>query len=322
MNQIFYYANRIEIRSSARAEIAKLGIFLVLSFVLTVCTSEHAKAQGSFVPQNDSQSSYAQWSPPSSHAPIKDHASDNSLPAASNELSFPKSPIAFDPGVRAANFETPVPQTPEGEKSFDATIDSTATMISNLKDATSQKLSGLAENFNQNGTWPEKINSLLGSSETSRMLGSLTFVLGIYFVFVWVMRKINPSGNAGLPPEVIEVIGQVPFGPKKNLQLVRLGSKLLLLMNSPDGTQPIGEITDPTEVDYLTSLCPGKRQTGRGNIAAIQRVADRMVNAKSAPTSEPTPPAPTPAPTTNSNLANILRTLDQASKQNPAVFEA
>ena len=94
-----------------------------------------------------------------------------------------------------------------------------------------------------------------------KVIGSLAIVLGGYLGFVWLTRKMGGNANHGLPQEVVEVLGHTPFGAKKTLQLVRLGSKLLLLMNSPEGTQSIGEITDPHEVEYLISLCGGKKMS-------------------------------------------------------------
>ncbi len=309
MNQIFEIAKQARLR-------------LVCALLISVAASQGANAQGNFVPaQNNSQ--YGQWSPPNSSPNDVVQASAQADVAPPKFSSFPSEPVAFDPGIRTAKLDMEVEASATAtDESVDSTLDSTANMFFNLKDATSEKLSGLVGTLNQDGSLSDKIKSLTGATDVSKMLGSLALVLGLYFGFVWVMRKIYPEGNRGLPAEVIEVMGQVPFGPKRNLQLVRLGSKLLLLMNSPDGTQPIGEITDPTEVEYLASLCPGNRKKNRkhspteSHFTALQQAAKSLVNAS-------TPPQPAPAtPVNNSNLANILRTLEQAAKPNTAVFEA
>ncbi len=325
MNQKRNYPDRADSGLFRRPSTTLLSTSLWLLFVLTV-TPNNSFAQGNFGPSQVNGLNDGQWAPPSSPQSGVYVASGQqpppSLPAG---LSFPKTAVAFDPGVRMAHLEVPEPNQTPGDRSLESTVDTTATMLSNLKTATSRKISGLAANFQQDGGWMEKAKSLLGTADTSRMLGSLTLVLGVYFAFVWVMRKINPGGNAGLPPEVIEVMGEVPFGPKRNLQLVRLGSKLLLLMNSPEGTQPIGEITDPIEVEYLASLCPGKRKSGSRSVAAIQQAAARLANTRSTPSARPDPTpqsAPSQGPTTHSNLARILRALDQATQQNSAIFEA
>ena len=116
--------------------------------------------------------------------------------------------------------------------------------------------------------WLQDIKSQAATLDLPKVFGSLALVLGGYFVFVWLSRQLSGGyGDGGLPQEVVEVLGQTPFGAKKNLQLVRLGSKLLLLINSPEGTQSIGEITDPHEVEYLIGVCGGKRPS-RNNIAS------------------------------------------------------
>ena len=99
------------------------------------------------------------------------------------------------------------------------------------------------------------------------------------------IRDSNLGGSKALPTEVVEVMGRTPFGPQQNLQLVRLGNKLLLLLNGPDGTHPIGEVSDPSEVEYLASLCPSQKHFSRATAktesaaaaAAIERASQTLV---------------------------------------------
>lgn len=295
-------------------------IFLFIAVFST--TTEIVIAQGNLVPLPTSRPNSPLVPAPGFRPDdSQDAVEHSSSPVASQLIRFPESTVAFDPGVRSTKLDIPAPEQTGGSMTVDSTIDSTATMLSNLKSATSEKISGLAASFDSNGSLSDKIKSFSDTSDIGKMLGSLTLVLGLYFSFVWIMRKINPNGNAGLPSEVIEVMGHVPFGPKRNLQLVRLGSKLLLLNNGPEGTQPLGEITDPVEVEYLASLCSGKRKTAAQTITAIQHAAKRLATARTVP--EPGPvSAPAASSSTSGNLASILRTLEQSSKQNNAMFEA
>lgn len=105
------------------------------------------------------------------------------------------------------------------------------------------------------GAWQDEIKGQLQDVNWPKVLGSLALVVGGYLGFVWLMRKTNPKSNSGLPSEVFELIGTTRLNAKQTLQLVRLGSKLLLLVHGDEGTHPIAEITDPEEVDYLTDLC-------------------------------------------------------------------
>jgi flagellar biogenesis protein FliO len=181
-------------------------------------------------------------------------------------------------------------------------------------DSTPTKLASFSTAFSDAGSWIEKIKTFAASSDIGRMLGSLALVLGLYFGFIWIMRKLGPSGNQNVPREVLELIGQIPFGPKRNLQLIRLGSKLLLIINSAEGSQAIGEITDPNEVEYLVALCSGRRHPFQQKT-------------KSAPTTAYVPPTPQTPPTQSqaqqqTNLANILRTLDLSTNSKHSEFEA
>ena len=43
------------------------------------------------------------------------------------------------------------------------------------------------------------------------------------------------------------------------MQLIRLGSKLVLLNVTPNGAEALAEVTDPGEVDRLAGLCQQQR---------------------------------------------------------------
>ena len=101
--------------------------------------------------------------------------------------------------------------------------------------------------------------SQLKQIDWKKMAISLGLVIGGYLAFLMIVRWINPGQRRGLPPEVIEVLGNVPLNTRQNLQLVRLGSKLLLLIHGPDGTQSIGDISNPNEVEHLAQICSLRR---------------------------------------------------------------
>ena len=163
-------------------------------------------------------------------------------------------------------------------------------------------------------SWIGKLKRTAASSDIGRMLGSLALVLGLYFGFVWIMRRLSPSGNQNLPREVLELMGQIPFGPKRNLQLIRLGSKLLLIINSAEGSQALGEITDPNEVEYLVALCSGRKHPFQPKMRPTPKAAPASSTPQATPTQSQTQQ--------QNNLANILRTLDLSVNPNNSVFEA
>ncbi len=91
--------------------------------------------------------------------------------------------------------------------------------------------------------------------EWKKMVASLSLVLGGYLAFLWIMRLLSPQRRGVLPKQVVEIVGTTRFNSKHNLQLVRLGNKLLLLLVGSEGTQSIGEVTDPDEVEMLVAMC-------------------------------------------------------------------
>ncbi|MBX3417381.1 MAG: flagellar biosynthetic protein FliO [Pirellulaceae bacterium] len=111
-----------------------------------------------------------------------------------------------------------------------------------------------------------KLGQQFSNMDWQRMVASLAIVIGGYLALIWMLRLASPEqSRRKLPTEVVNIVGQTPFGPQRQLQLVRLGSKLVLLLVGPQGTQPIGEVTDPNEVEHLVCLCDPKarRQAAR-----------------------------------------------------------
>ena len=276
--------------------------------------------------------------------------------STSTGLSFPPAPIHFDPHVgsqeRSDLAEAPIvapigTQLPSPTDSFDGSVEQASFHASDPTGdtaAATSELSGMWDSLSSvvGAKWQESgmsdsFQSVFGDADIGRMFGSLALVLGGYFALVWVLRMFNFGGQGGVPTEVLELLGSVPLAPKKQLQIVRLGSKLLLLVDSEEGTHPIGEISDPDEVEYLASLCPGRKKASRGNASRIrsasrgmaarqatQDAAQTPVSATTAPTlSAPVAsPQPTPAPAAGENhLAAILQALNGPRSGNAAVFE-
>lgn len=100
------------------------------------------------------------------------------------------------------------------------------------------------------------------------VLSSLAVVLGLFFLLVWFLRRVLPRASSSLPREVLEPLGRVPLNARQHMQLVRVGSKLLLLFVSPQGAETLTEITDPQEVERLVAIC---EQNQPGSISATFR---------------------------------------------------
>lgn len=94
-----------------------------------------------------------------------------------------------------------------------------------------------------------------GTNAIVTVVGSLTAVLGVFLIVVWCSKKFAPPGAGLLPKEAVELLGRAPLTARQQMQLVRVGHKLVLVSMSPTGIEPLTEITDPTEVEHLLALC-------------------------------------------------------------------
>lgn len=106
------------------------------------------------------------------------------------------------------------------------------------------------------------------------VISSLTVVLGLFFAFVWVMRKNAGRGGSLLPKEAFEVLGRAPLMGRQQVQIVRFGNKLVLICISPDGVESLSELTDPVEIDRVAGLCRQGRSDS--STASFQRVLQQV----------------------------------------------
>lgn len=110
---------------------------------------------------------------------------------------------------------------------------------------------------------------LTGNSNVAAVVtSSLAIVLGLFFLVVWVSRRMHPKASASLPTEALEVMGRSPLANRHHLQLIRLGKRLLLVSVTPDRAETLAEVCDPEEVDHLAALC---RKNQPGSITASFR---------------------------------------------------
>jgi flagellar biogenesis protein FliO len=79
----------------------------------------------------------------------------------------------------------------------------------------------------------------------------LGWVLAAFCGLLLLQRWLGPRGGGSLPAGMVQVCGKVPLDAKQSLHLVRIGQRLLVLLESPQGMQRLAEITDPDEVRRL-----------------------------------------------------------------------
>jgi flagellar biogenesis protein FliO len=92
--------------------------------------------------------------------------------------------------------------------------------------------------------------------------------VGIVFVGFLLIRTFGRRSTrrvpGRLPRQVVELVGFTPLNSRQQLQLVRVGSKLVLVAVSVTGAEPLAEITDPVEVDQILAAC----HAGPSNLVA------------------------------------------------------
>jgi flagellar biogenesis protein FliO len=130
----------------------------------------------------------------------------------------------------------------------------------------------LAPRSESGGRQLARPSSAAGLGSLGTVGGALAVVLGLFVVVVWVTRRVAPAGNAPLPKEAVELLGRTTVSGQHAIQLVRIGSRLLLVALSPQGATTLTEITDPHEVERLTAICTRQRP-GSSSASFAQTVA-------------------------------------------------
>ena len=102
-----------------------------------------------------------------------------------------------------------------------------------------------------------------GLSSTLRTLSSLGIVLGLFFVFMRLVKRSRVS----VEPEdqLFDTLGRVTLLGKR-AHIVRFGSKLLVLAKTQNGLEKLTELSNPQDVERIVTLCRGgsNEQLNRG----------------------------------------------------------
>jgi flagellar biogenesis protein FliO len=85
--------------------------------------------------------------------------------------------------------------------------------------------------------------------------GSLLIVIAAFFLLAILFRKVSPPGNRPLPKEAFECLGKYYLTQKHQLQVLRLGNRIVLVSVMPDKVSTLAEIIDPDETVAFLGLC-------------------------------------------------------------------
>jgi flagellar biogenesis protein FliO len=138
------------------------------------------------------------------------------------------------------------------------------------------------------------------TSTITTVAGSLGIVLGLFVVLVWFSRRFAPAGTAALPKEAVELLGRTSLGCTHQMQLVRVGTKLLLIALSPQGARTLTEINSAAEVERLSELC--RKQKPESATASFRSLVNQIGSERTSSTfvdgNRRTPAAATASPRT------------------------
>jgi flagellar biogenesis protein FliO len=104
--------------------------------------------------------------------------------------------------------------------------------------------------------------------------GAVALVVGLFLCTAWFLRKGTKRPSGLLPAEAFAVLGKAPLAGGSVAHLLRLGNKLVLVSAAEGGVQTLSEVTDPLEVDRLSSLCLGKQP--QSSTAEFQQVLAQL----------------------------------------------
>ena len=226
------------------------------------------------------------------------------------------------PEFASANLEF---DTTTARSNLDALTSNATAKLGDAKEWVGEKTGAILSGL-QDSHWQERVSRMFGGADIKRIIGGLAVVIGGYLGLVWLLKIINPAGSSAIPREALEVVGSAPLNSKQNLQLIRLGSKLMLMIHGPDGTQPVGEVSDPAEVEHLLAICGGSGRGQRVSPAIGAAIENRLRSGQqsTAPVrdiayqqSQPSPqnvPANSSvslSPDDSNNLNQLLRALEK-----------
>lgn len=109
-----------------------------------------------------------------------------------------------------------------------------------------------------------------------RTLVALAIVVALIFTARFFLRRFGVAGRGHNLSDTIDVVARTRVSPRQQLLLVRLGERLILVGNGPEGMSRLAEITDPSEVANLLKTAEQSKAVSLGNL--IKRKPDEEKN--------------------------------------------
>jgi flagellar biogenesis protein FliO len=121
---------------------------------------------------------------------------------------------------------------------------------------------------------PPKSSALSMVARTGFWLG---LVIALICGLVALARKVLPKSAAWGQSQTAELVGRTYLEPKRSVYLLKVGNRVLVVGSAENGLSSLGEITDRTEVDYLTCLARGRLAVAPGRKSDFSRILGKRL---------------------------------------------
>ena len=119
--------------------------------------------------------------------------------------------------------------------------------------------------------------------DVTRVVSSVLIVVSGLWLFLLLFRRQGPRGRSAVIPKAWQIVDVIPLAPRRQLHLVRIGTRLLLLNLTASNIDKIAEFTDPEEVNRILYGPEGySRQSLRQALHASSATAATSATAASA----------------------------------------
>ena len=177
---------------------------------------------------------------------------ENQPPNSVGQASFGTHAPSFSMSVTPEEYHNEEP--PDDFYTDDYVENAPNKVLDKFLSSTKQAEATEEEEESQEGGWKNKLTKQELTPVLS-VAGSLLIVVAAFFILAILFRKVAPQGNRPLPKEAFESLGRYYLTQKHQLQVLRVGNRIVLVSIMSDGVSTLAEITDPDEVVSFLGLC-------------------------------------------------------------------
>ncbi len=100
-----------------------------------------------------------------------------------------------------------------------------------------------------------------------KTFAALAFVLGLIFLMAWAYRKYLPTGSpTGKEQDGWKILGSRMLGPGRQVVVMEVGSKLLLVGMTKENMTPLMEIDAESDRKLVTDALSTKSSTSFADV--------------------------------------------------------